>query len=153
MCVYVSFKPAVYTAFLVSMDELVFLFFIIVKTKFIFRVHASKRSPICLICSKAKDGKKNIELTTKKKRINQAPVVCLPSQASSDPIAWGRALLGRACQEQFLASTCQPPVSACLHQKDSAAELCCTARLCTALHCPALCRNTLAWLHGLMHRC
>lgn len=67
MCVYVSFKPAVYTAFLVSMDELVFLFFIIVKTKFIFRVHASKRSPICLICSKAKDGKKKIELTTKKK--------------------------------------------------------------------------------------
>lgn len=55
--------------------------------------------------------------------MNQAHVVCLPSQASSYPLARGRALLGRACQEQFLAPAGQPPVSACLHQNTECAAL------------------------------
>lgn len=66
--------------------------------------------------------------------MNQAHVVCLPSQASSHPLARGRALLGRACQEQFLAPARQPPVSACLHQNTECAALHWLGCMVNALH-------------------
>lgn len=66
--------------------------------------------------------------------MNQAHVVCLPSQASSHPLARGRALLGRACQEQFLAPARQPPVSAGLHQNTECAELHWLGCMVNALH-------------------
>lgn len=66
--------------------------------------------------------------------MNQAHVVCLPSQASSHPLARGRALLGRACQEQFLAPARQPPVSACLHLYTECAALAWLGCMFNALH-------------------
>lgn len=66
--------------------------------------------------------------------MNQAHVVCLPSQASSHPLARGRALLGRASQEQFLAPARQPPVSACLHQSTECAALHWLGCMVNALH-------------------
>lgn len=69
-----------------------------------------------------------------KSKMNQAYVVCLPTQASSHPLAGRRALLGRACQEQFLAPACQPPVSACLYQNTECAALHWLGCMVNALH-------------------
>lgn len=97
-------------------------------------------------------------------KINQAHFVCLPSQASSHPLAGGRALLGRACQEQFLAPARQPPVSACLHQNRECAALhwlgCMVNALnrnyevtiticCSEAYCWPICMHRLSCMQGL----
>lgn len=89
--------------------------------------------------------------------MNQAYVVCLPTQASSHPLARGRALLGRACQEQFFAPARQPPVSACLYQNTECAALHWLGCMVNALHrndpptMTICCSETYRWLY-CMHR-